>query len=260
MTKFVAVVSAKGGVGKTSTTINVSSALEWFRRDVIAMDANFANPDIGIHLGAELMDKTIHSALRGMHHIRESIYLHPSGIKIIPGSISYDEARKVKRDNLGNIILDLVGSAEIVIVDSTPGLGEDATSVIKAVDYVLIVTTPDLCSVSNSIKMVNLAREFGKMILGIVVNRVEGHEYELDLDNIEMLLGNRVVAVIPEDKNIKDSFHKKNPVVFIHPKSPSSDAFKRLASELIGERYVKLAKKEEDSFYTLAKRAVGLGR
>lgn len=245
MTKFVGIVSAKGGVGKTTSCINLAAALDWFRRDVILIDCNFANPDIGIHLGTPFREKTIHSALRGKHHINESIYKHPSGIKIIPGHISYEECKKTQRQNLLNIILDLADTSEVVIIDSTPGLGNDSKSVLKAVDYVIIVTTPDMCSVSNSIKMVKFAEEHGKEVLGVIVNRTMGEYIELPTSNIETLIGKKVVAVIPEDPNIRLSMHQKNPVIATHPQSPSSIGYKKLAAMLIGDRYVESIEKEE---------------
>lgn len=237
MTKFIGVMSVKGGVGKTTTSINLSYALDWFRRDVILLDANFANPDVGMHLGKPYAEKTIHSALKGKHHISESIYRHPSGLKIIPGHMSYHEAKKTQRENLMNVILDLSGSCEAVIVDSTPGIGAEAKAVIKAVDYVLIVTTPDLCSVANSIKMAHMAKEYNKDILGIIVNKVTGDYTELDIENIETMIGSKVIGVIPEDHKIRTSLHHKNPVISMHPDSPAATSYKKLAAILIGEKY-----------------------
>lgn len=261
MTKFIAVVSAKGGVGKTTTSINLSSALDWFKRDVIVMDANFANPDVGVHLGAPLNEKTTHSALKGNHHINESIYRHPSGLKVIPGDMSYDEARKAQKKNLLNVVLDLTNSAEVVIIDSTPGLGLEARSVIKAIDYVIIVTTPDICSVTNSIKMVKLAKDYDKQVLGVVVNKIHGDEMDLPVENIETIIGAKVLGVIPHDKRIKKAFHTRNPVVITHPEAEPSLAYKRLASELIGEKYVEsLTREEEFSLFGEAMKKLGFSR
>jgi cell division ATPase MinD len=261
MTKYVGIVSIKGGVGKTTSCINISSALDWFRRDVILVDGNFSNPDVGINLGAELMEKTIHSALKGKHHIRESVYLHPSGLKIIPGNMSYREARTAKIENFHDILTELSGAAEVIIVDSAPGFGADAQTIIKAMDYLIIATTPDISSVANSIKMVKFAEEMKKEIVGIVVNRKENHEIELDTKNIEALLKRKVIGIIPEDHHVRDSLKHKNPVVFLHPNSPSANAFKKVAGVLIGEKYAdNIEYQQDNSLYKLTMRAFGFDR
>ncbi len=244
MTKFVAVVSAKGGVGKTTTTINLSSALDWFKRDVIVLDANFTNPDVGIYLGAPFKEKTFHSALKGNHHIKESIYRHPSGIKIIPGHISYKEAVRARRENIVDVVQGLTNLSEVVLIDSSPGIGEECRAVLKVVDYVIIITTPDVCSVANTIKIINLAKEYKIKILGIVVNKQRQEQHELDIDNIQTMTGQQIIGIIPDDSNVRLSLYNKNPVLITHPEGEASIGFKKLASQLIGEQYVVNIEKE----------------
>ncbi|MFP4402771.1 MAG: P-loop NTPase [Nanoarchaeota archaeon] len=247
MTKFIAIVSAKGGVGKTTSTINLASALDWYRRDIIILDANFNNPDVALYLGINFKEKTLHGALKGNHHINEGIYRHASGLKIIPGSISYNDAMKVQKRNFVDTIYGLTNKSEAVIIDCAPGIGENARTIIKAVDYLIIVTTPDLYSVSNSLKIVQLAKEYNKKILGILVNKVKGDYYELALDNIESLIGKKIIGIIPNDENINNAHYNKKPLVKMHPETEASIGFKKLACELIGEKYVENLKKEEEN-------------
>jgi len=261
MTKFVGIVSAKGGVGKTTTTINLTSTLGFLRREVIALDANFANPDLGIHLGVPNVGKRIHSALKGEHHIKNSIYKHPSGIRIIPGNIAYKEAREAKRENLVNVIHDLLGTAEAVIIDSTPGLGRDSQEVIRASDYLLIVTTPDICSVTDSLKMIKLAGELKTQVLGVIVNKKRQEGYEMSEQNITEFLETRIVGVIPEDSKLRYCLQTKTPLINIEANSPTADSYKKLACELIGEKYVgHLENIKERSFFSQVMRNLGFSK
>ncbi len=247
MTKFVAIVSAKGGVGKTTTSINLSSALDWFKRDVIVLDANFTNPDIGIHLGTPFLDKSFHTALKGNHHIKESIYRHPSGLKIIPGNISFNEAMKVQRENMVDVVQGLTNLSEVVIIDSSPGIGGDCRAVLRAADYVLAITTPDICSVTNTIKTINLAKAYNKQVLGIVVNMARNDQHEVDIDNIQTMTGESVVGVIPYDSSLPQAVRQRNPLVYSEPESSASIGFKKLAAQLIGEQYVVNIEREQES-------------
>lgn len=246
MTKFVGIISAKGGVGKTTTTINLGSALHFLNRDVTIVDANFANPDLGIHLGFTNVDKTLHSALKGQHSIREGVYRHPLGIKIVPGSLSYNEAREAKQDNLVSTIYDLVGTTEAVLIDSTPGMGRDSQAVISAADYLIIITTPDIVSVSDSLKIIKLGRDMEKHILGVVVNKARGEDYEMSIENISEFLNMPVIAVIPEDPLIRKSLIHRSPVVLKDSNAHSSIGFKKLAGALIGEKYIENIEEEKE--------------
>ena len=258
MTKFIGLISAKGGVGKTTTTINLTSALHFFKRNVIALDANFANPDLGIHLGVPNVTKNLHTSLKKKHSIRDSVYKHPSGIKIIPGSVSYKEGRTAARDNLLSVIYELFGTTEAVIIDSTPGLGRDAEAVIHASDCLLIVTTPDMCAVTGSLKMVKLAHELEKEVLGIIVNRKRHDDYEMSEQNIAEFLGKPVIGVIPEEDEIRNSLQTNHPLVISNPNNVASIAFKKIAGILIGEKYMdNVEMDEEDSMFNVTLKRLG---
>jgi len=261
MTKFVGIISAKGGVGKTTTTINLSSALHFFNRQVIAVDANFVNPDLGIHLGMPRPDKNLHTALKGEHDIKDSVYRHKSGLMVVPGSISYYDAKNVRRDKLLEMIYGLIGTAEIVIIDSSPGLGRDARAVVSACDFVIIVTTADLVSVSSSLKMVHLAKEIGRQVLGVIVNKHQSEGFELRQENIAEFLGVPVLGVIPDEREVGRTMHTRGPIVLADPLAKSSIAFKKAAAQLIGEKYVEeLAKKEEKSVFSQVMENLGFKR
>jgi flagellar biosynthesis protein FlhG len=78
---IISVVSAKGGVGKTTVVSNVSAALvKNFGRRVLVVDGNITTPTLGIHLGMLSQDKTLQDVLAGNINLTQAIYIHPCGL------------------------------------------------------------------------------------------------------------------------------------------------------------------------------------
>jgi len=243
MTKIIAVASAKGGVGKTTTAINLGTALARFGRHVIVVDGNLKTPNIGIHLGAPIVPASVHDAVKGKKSIRDCVYLHPSGVRIAPASISIDDLKGLKLEKLPEALKELHGTDELVVVDSAAGLGEEMFSAVDAADEVIAVTTADLASVTDCLRTITLIEEKGITVVGVVLNKVRDDNLEMKQAEIEALLEKPVIASIPEDESIRESLRKNHPVVYTHPDSPSSIAYKQLAATLIGQKYEVLTKK-----------------
>ena len=237
MTKYFAVISAKGGVGKTTTSINLASALSFFGRNVIAIDADLTAPNMSIHLGVPTLPSSIHDALDGRVPLSSCLYYHPCGLRIIPGNIAYESSKAINLAGFKTIIHELDGKAELVIVDGAPGVSPEAQTIIDAVDFVLPITTPDLAAMSDARKTIKMARELNKHVLGIIVNRVRGEDHEIDIRNIEAFLEVPVIGVIPEESSVRAAYQLKGPVLYTHPDGEAALAYKKLAAKVIGEDF-----------------------
>jgi septum site-determining protein MinD len=237
MTKFIAVASGKGGVGKTTTAVNLGTALAGFGRNVIVFDGNISTPNLGLHLGSANIPSTVHDAIFGRKGIRDAVYMHPSGLKLAPGSISLDDCKKADPKKLSNALGPLKGASDIVIIDSAAGISEDAASALKAADEVIAVTTPDLPAVTDTLKTVKLAESLGTAVIGVVLGMARGDSPEMDARSIEAMLELPVIGTIPHDHSIRESLKIQHPAVYSHPDAPASIAYKKLAAFIIGEEY-----------------------
>ena len=91
MAKIYAIISGKGGVGKTTSAINIGTSLNELGEDVIILDGNLTTPNIGIHLGAPIVPISLNHVLNNQAKLEDAIYEHESGTKIIPASLSLNE-------------------------------------------------------------------------------------------------------------------------------------------------------------------------
>jgi len=250
--RTIAIASAKGGVGKTISAINLGFALNSFDKNTTIVDTNISTPNVAVHLGAYNVPITLNHVLQGKHHISAATYIHQNGTKIIPSSLS-----------LKNINIDLSGlskhlkdvKSDIVLLDTSAGINYESSSAISSANEVLIVTTPDIPSVTDALKTVQLCKKLNKPILGVVVTRYD-NKSKLSINNIEMILENKVISVIPEDVNVKESIHLKQPLIHSHPDSQASIEYKKLAAYLINHPYV-IEEKKESTFVQLARYLFG---
>src|SRR3989338_5311955 len=135
MTRFIAVLSGKGGVAKTTTSISLGAALTGFGKDVIVVDANLTTPNVGLHLGVPVVPVNLHHALQNKNKIKDAIYMHHQGTKIIPASISVADLMETDPQKLPRTIADLKKlNPDFVILDGAAGLGREALSAIYAAD------------------------------------------------------------------------------------------------------------------------------
>jgi septum site-determining protein MinD len=237
MTRIIAVASGKGGVGKTTTVANLSAALTSLNKSVIAIDGNTTTPNLGLHLGISLNPKSIQDVMRGRIGIREAIYLHQAGFKVIPGDMSIDKLMTPQPHRLVDSVYKLLGESEFVLIDSAAGLGKEAISAINAADELLVVVNPDLASLTDALKLVRIAEKQETRVIGAVVNRVQHESIEHGLDAIQAFLGVPVLGKVNEDYAVRKAFAEKMPVVAHSPRSMVSQQFMAIAAELAGESY-----------------------
>jgi len=237
MTRLILLTSGKGGVGKTTLTSNLAAALSDLGESVIAMDTNLTTPNLGLHLGMHLAPNTLHDVLRGESRLKDAIYPHPYGFKIIPASLGLSDLKGVDAGRLPEVTFSLLGKADYIIMDSAAGLGREAISALSSSDEIIIITNPDLPSATDALKILKIAQESDIKIIGTVVNRIRGNEHELSRKEIEGLLGVPIIAEIPEDNNVSKSISLKEPLIKCSPDSPAAIEIKKLAAHLTGRKY-----------------------
>ncbi|MBI4009622.1 MAG: AAA family ATPase [Candidatus Aenigmarchaeota archaeon] len=237
MSRTIGILAGKGGVGKTTLTANLGYALTELGNKVTLVDANLTTPHLGFHLGMHLVPKTLHDVLRGYTSVRNATYVHPLGFKVIPGSISVKDLVNVDIAKLSNVTSHLSDKSDFILLDCAPSLGREAITALQATDEVLIVTNPDLPSVADALKTLKFAQKTGKIFSGAVLNRVKWGSGELKKSEVEEILGSRIIAEIPEDKNVPKSIAAKTPVLDFSTNSPASTEIRRLAHHLVGKEY-----------------------
>ncbi len=234
MPKTIGLISIKGGVGKT--TIAASLAVELansFKKKVLLVDANYGAPNLAIHLGILTPQKTIHDVLANKVRIKSAIH-RSFGLDLIPGSYVYNAPLNTLK--LKSKIKKIKKNYDFIIIDSSPSLNEELLSTIIASDKLFVVTTPDYATTSCSIRAANIAKQRGRPISGIILNKIRAPKYELTLKEIEKATDIPVVAKIKDDKNAIRSLFNCVPISIYNKRSSFSREINNLAAAITNNK------------------------
>jgi septum site-determining protein MinD len=233
MVRFVSVLSGKGGVGKTTSAINLGLALHKLGADVIVLDGNLSSPNLSMHLGNTYFPTTIHDVMRADEPIQNAIYRNSSGLKIIPADISVDSMRFIDFNKLKSSLQDLHLLADYVIIDGSPGLGRETTQLINLSDSILVITNPDKTSIMDAKRLIEFSKRMKKPILGLVVTKYKEKSYTIPSENIDKYLEMPVLGKISNDKYFEKSLHLKKPFIELYPNRKASKEYFDLARKII---------------------------
>ena len=186
--------------------------------------------------------------------ITDALYLHSQGLKIIPASPSLKEQGEIDYEKLERLIKSLSGMADYVIIDSSAGMSDETLNALKMGDEILVVSTPELPSVCDALRTIKKAKEHKLKVTGVVLTRVYEDELELSKEDVETMLETPVMGIIPEDDSMRESVKMKSPVTHTHPNAPVSLGYKKLAAELLGEKYIESVEKDEGMFDYMLKK------
>ncbi|WP_456474221.1 cell division ATPase MinD [Candidatus Pyrohabitans sp.] len=234
----ITIAAGKGGTGKTTISANLGVALGKRGQDVTILDADIAMANLELVLGMEGRSITLQDVLAGDCRIEEAVYEGPGGVKVIPAGISLSKLRRVNPERLAEVMGRLVESTEILIIDAPAGLGKEACIALSMAENLILVVTPEISSLSDALKTKKVAERCGTNILGAILNRATGDEFDLTAQHVSTVLDTKILAVVPEDAEVKKAAAIGVPLVISSPTSQAAVAVNRLAAELLGEDYI----------------------
>jgi MinD-like ATPase involved in chromosome partitioning or flagellar assembly len=232
MSKTIGVISIKGGVGKTTIAASLAADLaNHYGERVLLVDANYGAPNLGLHMDIVEPVKTIHDVLANKARALGAIHSR-FGVDVIPGS--YSDERKLNYMKLRDRLKSVSEKYDFVIIDSSPALNDEVLSTMLASDSLFVVTTPDYPTLSCSLKAARLAKQRGKPISGIIVNKIRDPKFEVSLRDIEGVMDIPVVARIPDDKSNVGALYTRIPTSVYNRRARFSKEISRLSAALTG--------------------------
>lgn len=148
----IAVTSGKGGVGKTSIAVNLALLLSRAGRQVRLIDADFGLSNAEVLLGTHPRF-TLYDVIRGLVDVRDAWCDAPGGIKLLSSGSGLEEMANIE-GNVGTGLIDYVmqsaADGDVVVIDTAPGINDSVISMLNFADEVMVVTTPEPTSITDS--------------------------------------------------------------------------------------------------------------
>lgn len=232
MTRVISVVSGKGGVGKTTLTANIGTALNKQGENVLIIDGNFSGANMAQHFGLGFQDVSLNDVLNGEAYITQAVAKHPTGVSVLPASILEFSSGS---ESLKHSIVEFLGEKDFVFIDAAAGTHGEVQAAIEASDEVLLVSEPELPSLTNCLGAKKLAEQLDREVLGVVLNSVRGEKAEIDLSDVEEVVGAEVIGTVPDHPHVREGIALREPVVSHKPNSKASFRIEEVAYKLKGE-------------------------
>ncbi len=226
MARIYAVASAKGGVGKTTTTANLGAALAASGYSVAVVDGDLAMPNLAAAVGVDVSEATLHDVLAGRASVEDATYRAASGVDVVPGDGSLDAFAAADPSALHTVLTEL-DSYDFVLVDTGSGLTHDAVLPLGLADAVFLVCNTERDALGDTDKTREVTQRLGGTVAGVVLTRVDPENP--NAEEVASRLDATVIEAIPSDDAVVESVAASVPVSTHAPDSPAAAAYAALA-------------------------------
>ena len=254
----IVITSGKGGVGKTTTTANLGTALALQGKKVCLVDTDIGLRNLDVVLGLEnriiydLVDviegrcKT-HQALVKDKRVDDRLFLLPAA--------QTTDKNAVNPEQMKTLIEELKQDFDFILIDCPAGIEQGYKNAVAGADKAIVVATPEISSVRDADRIIGLLEQEGMEAPKLVINRIRKHLMNsgdtMDINEVTTHLSIDLLGIIIDSEDVISSSNKGEPIV-MNPNNKASLGYRNIARRLLGES-VPLMSLEENSKGMFAK-------
>ncbi|MFC6765061.1 cell division ATPase MinD [Natrinema soli] len=228
-----AIASGKGGVGKTTTTVNLGTALAEAGERVAIVDVDLGMANLAGFVSLTPDSTTLHDVLAGDASIDDATYRLADSIVAVPSGTSLDEYAETSPEGLRDVVEELRSRFDYVFLDVGAGISHETVLPLGLADAVVLVSTPEPAAVHDTKKTIELTDRAGGEVAGLVLTRTRP-DGDVSHDELGDRLEVSLLGTIPEDPAARDSVYAGTPLVVFEPDGPAAVAYRRLTADLTG--------------------------
>lgn len=264
MGEAIVVTSGKGGVGKTTTSANLGTALALQGKKVCMVDTDIGLRNLDVVMGLEnrivydLVDVVEGRCRLSQALIKDKRF---EELYLLPAAQTKDK-HAITPDNVREIILELKKDFEIVIIDCPAGIEQGFKNAVAGADKAIVVTTPENAAVRDADRIIGLLEKENLESPKLVINRIKASMVKkgemLDIDEICSILAIDLLGVVPDDELVIKAANSGEPTV-MNPASRAALAYRNIARRIMGDTVPLMALEEKPGFFKKMKQFFGVG-
>ena len=264
MGEAIVVTSGKGGVGKTTTSANIGTALALLGKKVCLVDTDIGLRNLDVVMGLE--NRIIYDLI---DVVEKRCRLQQALIKdkrfdelyMLPAAQTKDK-HAVQPDQIREIVTQLKKDYEYVIIDCPAGIEQGFKNAVAGADKAIVVTTPENAAVRDADRVIGLLEKEPQIDAPkLVINRVRPNMIKsgdmLDIDEICAVLAIDLLGVVPDDEHVIKAANAGEPTV-VNPDSKASIAYRNIARRILGDTVPLMQLDDKRGVFSRVKKFLGI--
>lgn len=256
----IVITSGKGGVGKTTTTANIGTALAALGNKVVVIDGDTGLRNLDVLMGLEnRIVYTIIDVIDNRCRLKQALIKdkrYPS-LCLLPTAQTKDKD-DIRAQDMLKVVQNLKEEFDYVLIDSPAGIEQGFENAVIGADRAIVVVNPEITSVRDADRVIGKLDAKGLDDHAVIINRLNYEMTQrgdmLDISDIIETLSIELLGVVPDDKNITVSTNKGEPIV-LDENSHSGQAFRNIAKRITGIDVPLMDLKEpSEGFFTSLKK------
>lgn len=263
MGEAIVITSGKGGVGKTTTTANLGTALALMEKKVCLVDTDIGLRNLDVVMGLEnRIIYDIVDVIEGRCKLKQALIKDKrfDCLFLLPAAQTSDKSA-VTPEGMKEIVKELKQDYDYILIDCPAGIEQGYKNAVAGADKAIVITTPEKSSVRDADRVIGLLEKEDIEPPRLVVNRIRNHMIKsgdmLDVDDIVQTLSIDLLGIVSDDDEVIKASNHGEPVAF-QPNTRASIAYRNIARRILGESVPLLSLEEDKGMLSKMKKFFGV--
>jgi septum site-determining protein MinD len=263
MGEAIVITSGKGGVGKTTTTANIGTALALMDKKVCLIDTDIGLRNLDVIMGLEnRIIYDIVDVINGRCKLKQALIKDKrfDYLSLLPAAQTSDKSA-VTTEGMLEIIKELKTEYDYIIIDCPAGIEQGFQNAVAGADRAIVVTTPEKSSVRDADRIIGLLEKKEIESPTLIINRIRKHMMKngdmLDIDEIVQVLSIDLIGIVLDDDEVIKASNHGEPVAF-QPNTKASIAYRNIARRILGESVPLQSLEDETGMFKKVKKFFGI--